>query len=110
MEEEVRHLLKNKQKINAVKLVRERTGVGLKEAKEYVDAVEKGLRPPDLQTSSHGDSSYDSMYSYDSTSSDIRGEVQYLLGQGKKIEAVKFVRERTGMGLKEAKEYVDSLG
>ena len=36
-------------------------------------------------------------------------EVQQLLIDGRKIEAIKVVRGRTGMGLKEAKDYVDAL-
>ncbi|MBN9389436.1 MAG: ribosomal protein L7/L12 [Chloroflexi bacterium] len=34
----------NKQKIQAIKLVREQTGLGLKEAKDLVDAYEKEIR------------------------------------------------------------------
>ena len=34
-------------------------------------------------------------------------EVQTLIADGKQPEAVKRVREETGVGLKEAKEYVD---
>jgi hypothetical protein len=36
-------------------------------------------------------------------------EVQQLVNDGRKIEAIKVVRTRTGMGLKEAKDYVDAL-
>ncbi|MEV8637908.1 ribosomal protein L7/L12 [Streptosporangium sp. NPDC051023] len=39
----------------------------------------------------------------------LQAQVQSLLGQGKKIHAVKLVRERTGLGLAEAKRYVDDL-
>ncbi|WP_224248109.1 ribosomal protein L7/L12 [Hyalangium gracile] len=34
-------------------------------------------------------------------------ELRALLNDGRLIEAIKLVRARTGMGLKEAKEYVD---
>ncbi len=34
-------------------------------------------------------------------------QVEELLFAGRKIEAIKLVREITGMGLKEAKEFVD---
>jgi hypothetical protein len=36
-------------------------------------------------------------------------EVAALIETGRKIEAIKLVREATGMGLKEAKEAVDDL-
>lgn len=39
----------------------------------------------------------------------IDPEVIKALSQNRKIEAIKLVREKTGMGLKEAKEYVESL-
>jgi len=38
-----------------------------------------------------------------------RFQVVRLLHAGKLIEAIKLVRERTGMGLKEAKDYVERL-
>ncbi|MDF3302990.1 ribosomal protein L7/L12 [Streptomyces tropicalis] len=37
-------------------------------------------------------------------------EVQGLVREGKRIEAIKVYREATGAGLKEAKEAVDRLG
>ena len=37
---EVRHLLAQGQKINAIKRVRELTGIGLKQAKDLVDGLE----------------------------------------------------------------------
>jgi hypothetical protein len=40
----------------------------------------------------------------------LADEVQALLKQGRKIEAIKLYRERTGAGLKEAKEAVESIG
>ena len=33
------HLLKRRSKIHAIKLVRDHTGLGLKEAKDYIDAL-----------------------------------------------------------------------
>ena len=36
-------------------------------------------------------------------------DLEQLLSAGKKIEAIKLVRERTGMGLREAKETVERL-
>ncbi|WP_244933635.1 ribosomal protein L7/L12 [Neobacillus mesonae] len=39
----------------------------------------------------------------------LREEVRQLLLEGKKIKAVKRVRERTGISLVEAKQYVDQF-
>lgn len=41
---EVRQLVRDKQKIQAIKLLREQTGWGLKEAKDRVDAYEQEIR------------------------------------------------------------------
>ena len=40
---------------------------------------------------------------------EIDNEIYQLLGDGKKVRAVKRYREITGLSLKESKEYVDSL-
>jgi ribosomal protein L7/L12 len=36
-------------------------------------------------------------------------EVRALMAEGKKIDAIKLVRERTGLGLADAKEFVERL-
>jgi Ribosomal protein L7/L12 C-terminal domain len=38
-----------------------------------------------------------------------RSEISTLLARGNKIEAIKRLRQLTGLGLKEAKDYVDRL-
>ncbi len=98
-DEEIRDLLAHGKKIQAIKRVRELTGMGLKEAKDYVEALPHA--PPlgqlvpgcDAQPLSH----------------EVEREARRLLDDGGKIAAIKRVRELTGMGLKEAKDYVDSL-
>jgi hypothetical protein len=42
--EEIRALIRQDQKIEAIKLVRERTGLGLAEAKDAVEALEQTMR------------------------------------------------------------------
>lgn len=39
----------------------------------------------------------------------INDEIKSLLLEGKKVEAIKKYRIATGLGLKESKEYIDSL-
>jgi large subunit ribosomal protein L7/L12 len=39
----------------------------------------------------------------------VSDEVRILAASGKKINAIKLVREQTGLGLKEAKDIVDRL-
>jgi ribosomal protein L7/L12 len=42
-------------------------------------------------------------------SAELEQQAKALLAQGNKIEAIKLVREATGMGLKEAKDFVERL-
>ncbi|MBN1068558.1 ribosomal protein L7/L12 [Clostridium sp. ZS1] len=39
----------------------------------------------------------------------INDEIKNLILEGKKVEAIKKYRNATGLGLKESKEYIDSL-
>ena len=42
-------------------------------------------------------------------SDEVRAKVMLLLKNGNKIEAIKIVRGETGLGLRESKDYVESL-
>src|SRR5262249_34027835 len=89
----VRSLTEAGQKIEAIKLFRERTGAGLKESKDAVEAIQRG------QAARSGPQS----------DRDLEDEVVSFLEQGQKIEAIKRYRERTGVGLKEAKDAVKRM-
>ena len=97
-EEAVRALLDRGNKIEAIKLVREQTGLGLKEAKDLVDAMGRGA-PVSIvaRTSSHA------------SGSNLDDEARRLVATGNLIEAVKLVRAQKNLGLKEAKDYVERL-
>jgi hypothetical protein len=45
-----------------------------------------------------------------STSDGVRLEATRILNSGGKIEAIKYVREKKGLGLAQAKAYVEALG
>jgi ribosomal protein L7/L12 len=92
-ENEIVLLLQGSKKIEAIKVYRERTGVGLKEAKDAVEALERGESLPTREP-------------LDST---MEAEIVRLLEARKKIEAIKVYRERTGVGLKEAKDAVEAV-
>ena len=93
--EEIRELVSSGNKIAAVKRYREETGAGLAEAKTAVETLAKGGTLPERG---------------ELDDSDLNAEVIRLLGQGEKIQAVKLVRERTGVGLKEAKVKAEQIG
>jgi ribosomal protein L7/L12 len=98
--ERIQQLLRAGKKIDAIKLVREQTGLGLKEAKDAVEAIERG-------------ETVDLTLRATSTTHVVSGidlnQVNELLLQDKKIEAIKLVREQTGLGLKEAKDVVEAI-
>jgi ribosomal protein L7/L12 len=91
LEAELRLLLDEGKKIEAIKHFRDVTGAGLKEAKEAVDRL--GGR----SDSSLAD---DLAFAF---------ELDELLARGLKIQAIKRYRERTGFGLKEAKDAVEAI-
>jgi ribosomal protein L7/L12 len=101
---EVRGLLLQGQKIQAIKVVREYTGWGLKEAKDYVEALEAGHAPPP----SAGPAAQQQAAGGD-TLAGVDARIRQLISDRQKIQAIKLVREHTGWGLKEAKDYVEAL-
>jgi ribosomal protein L7/L12 len=98
--EEVRELLGRRRRVEAIKRVREVTRVGLKEAKEAVDAVERGETPL-LESEAPGGPT--------GPPPSFWQEVHELIASGRLIEAIRQVREKTRMGLKEAKDTVEAL-
>lgn len=84
-------------KIQAIKLMREFTGFGLAEAKDAVERMEAegSARPSsDSATPPQGNS--------------LAKPVVDALLAGRKIEAIRLHRQRTGLGLKEAKDEVEA--
>jgi ribosomal protein L7/L12 len=94
---EIDALLNQGRKIDAIKIVRERTGWDLKEAKDFVETQERAGQAA-------------AAVPLGKLPRDIDSEVRRLVAAGKKIDAIKLVRERTGLGLNEAKDLVDGLG
>jgi len=86
-------LLRDGQKIEAIKLYRTMTGAGLKEAKDAVEAIERGESPPSVRSASIVDDA----------------DILELLRAGQKIRAIKLYREKTGAHLAEAKNAVEEL-
>lgn len=101
---DARALLGQGKKLEAIKRVRELSGLGLKEAKEYVDALEAGQSPLEPARVAAAPPAVVA------DPAAVEAEARALLADGRAIEAIKLVRQRTGLGLKEAKDYVDALG
>lgn len=92
---EVKRLMATGQKIEAIKVYREATGVGLAEAKS---AVESGLT--DVQAAapalSHSPEQFEQ-------------EIVRRLTTDGTISTIKWVRDQTRMGLKDSKDLVDQI-
>ena len=94
---EVLRLAREGRTVEAVKLLRQQTGLPLLEAKQAVDALRAGGTLP---VAPAGPADPDG---------EVRAEATRLVRAGKKIHAVKLVREHTSWSLAEAKRYVDRL-
>lgn len=97
-EEQIRELIDQRRMIDAIKLYREVTGVGLKEAKDAVTEMWHGkpLQAPLIPSESEDDTL-------------LEGQIKQLLRKRQKIEAVKIYREAHNCGLKDAKDAVDAI-
>jgi ribosomal protein L7/L12 len=102
-------------KIEAIKLLREYSGLGLAEAKGAIDRLWT-----DLESAQKSGRLNDDLVTISLRASQVLGEpssgstparrmtfdfTPFL--PNRKIDAIKFVREQTGLGLKEAKDLVD---
>jgi ribosomal protein L7/L12 len=96
--DEVAELNRQGRKIEAIKIYRELTGVGLAEAKSAVEAMEAGhsVVPP-AQPAINLDQD------------GALREIRTLMQTGEKIQAIKKYREVFGVGLAEAKDAVERL-
>ena len=95
-DEDVEVLAQSGRTMAAIKAYRKLHGVGLKEAKDAVDA----MLSKDYHSSNHVDD--DMNLSQDE-------EVLRIANSGHKIQAIKLYREVYGVGLKEAKDAVETM-
>ena len=99
----VRQALDQGNKIEAIKQLRGITGLGLKEAKDWIESHERGeqatfLPKPDAPPSGNVNASFT-----------LTREAAEALKSGNKVEAIRIVREATGLGLAQAKTLVDMV-
>jgi ribosomal protein L7/L12 len=95
--QKIHELIHAKQVIQAIRLYREATGVGLAEAKQAIEEMAQMelTKPPS------GVRNYDDPI--------LESKIKSLLAKGKKIDAVKIYREEYGIGLMEAREAVERI-
>jgi ribosomal protein L7/L12 len=97
-EEQIRELVNQDKKIAAVKLYREYTGASLKEATDAIEKIATGAPAKFPEPPQTGE--LDSV---------LRNQIESLLAERKKIEAVKVYRDANNIGLKEAKDAVERI-
>ncbi len=102
-------LLQSRRKIEAIKLYRQVTGSDLREAKEAVERVEAALVAGTLSALTASISPGNVQAPGPGIDEMTMLEIQHLIAQHKKIEAIKLYRQVTGSDLREAKEAVDRL-
>ena len=98
LEEQIKELLAKRQKIQAVKLYREAYNCGLKDAKDAVEAMERGETASFSKPAQVGEPDIF-----------LKNQIKRLLSEKKKIEAIKIYREAYNCDLKEAKDAVDLI-
>ena len=99
---EIQDQIRAGRKIEAIKLFRDATGVGLKEAKDAVEQME--AEGSTTQAAGGG-----AAPGHDPLPNADRQRVVAALRAGQKIEAIRIYREATGVGLKEAKDAVEAM-
>lgn len=115
--QEVARLLTAGQKNEAITYLQETFQISLIDAKALVEVVEKQLDAPppswDMPAADVQPKAFETRLDNDPTTDTvwgpIREEVKSLIIAGKKIEAVKLVKNHFGKGLKEALEMVDEV-
>jgi len=83
-------------RIQCIKQVRDTAGLGLAESKAVVDEIAKRA----IHRTGHAATSLPPL---------VYAEAKELVYHGRKLEAIKRIREVTSLGLKEAKDLVDSM-
>jgi ribosomal protein L7/L12 len=92
-------------KLDAIRLYRESSGLGLKESKDFIENLmspERQIRMKLDALLKHSGISFDDQ-------SNVPSGVLEALRRGQKIEAIRLYRESTHSGLKEAKERVEEI-
>ena len=92
--EHIAELIRDGRKIEAIKFLREETGIDLQTAKEAVDRLD-------------ADPAFDPLHTFNTEN--ISDDVLLLAWEGQLIPAIKLLRQQSGLGLKEAKELVEQL-
>lgn len=95
LHQQLTELLAKGDKIAAIQLLRAHFALGLADAKAAIERFEAGEGLPQARSATEGE--------------DLPEDVRELASQGRKLEAIKLLRERSGMDLALAKRRVDAV-
>jgi ribosomal protein L7/L12 len=99
--------LENGRLIEAIKIVRDRTGLDLKNAKDVVERYANGERGELLPGGWSQGAPQAAATTFSMGDGALPAAALAALARGQKVEAVKIVREATGLSLAAAKKLVD---
>ena len=110
---EVDRLVVAGQKIHAIKLYRDHSGVSLKEAKDRIEHWSVSTTPPHPAAVSHTTAPHSSITATPSSvraslPASVASDIDALVAGGSAIAAIKALREHTGLGLKESKNVIEA--
>ena len=108
MDEELYDLLKQKRKIEAVKYIRNKYDMDFKRAKETVDNLTEKVEYFEGKNLGLFEEDFSDNKNLD-TSEISDDDLYVLIKENRKIEAVKYVKDKYNFDLKTAKNIVDSL-
>lgn len=94
-------------KIEAIRLVRERTRMGLADAKALVEALASGADSVELDLKPR--TAGEDVAQVALHDPDLAAKLILEVAAGRKLEAIRLLREKTGLGLKEAKDAIEAL-
>jgi len=102
---EVQQLIHRNEMISAIKVVKDKTGLSLKECKDIVESISRSHLITKSAYHHTSSISTDDLFQKNQTDE----QLNQLLQQHKKLEAIKLVRDTAGMDLSTAKKFVESL-
>ncbi len=109
MDEELYDLLKQKRKDDAIKYIRNKYDMDFKSAKETIDKMTKTLEFFDGKNHGLSKTDFSDMFKNSIISRIYDNDLYALIRENRKIEAVKYVKEKYNFDLEKAKTLVDIL-
>jgi ribosomal protein L7/L12 len=111
---ELRDLLQRGNKIEAIKRYRQRTSLGLKEAKDEIEAFERDQNNPAVLVALRRSPAANAAPVHhaplgEADAQAVADQIKALLARDQKIQAIKLLREKSDLNLLDAKNAVEAL-